>query len=135
MNQGHASVHLTGAVVDGLGESGQFTQIPWVKAQFVEKLNIDPFPGTFNLQVRESASLKALAELKRLKAIDIRPAEPGFCPARAFIVMVAGKVRGAIVIPLVDGYPPDKVEIVADVMIRKALSLGTGEQVDVEVLL
>ncbi|RME49670.1 MAG: DUF120 domain-containing protein, partial [Chloroflexi bacterium] len=42
-------VVLRGRVVTGQGEGARFTQLPWVRAQFVDRLGIDPHPGTLNL--------------------------------------------------------------------------------------
>ena len=44
-----------------------------------------------------------------------------------------GRVRAAVVIPDVGGYPPDKLELVAPVALRAALALRDGTPVRVRV--
>ena len=45
------TVKLRGKVTRGIGQSSSFTEIPWVKKQFMDKLGIEPYPGTFNITV------------------------------------------------------------------------------------
>jgi riboflavin kinase len=49
-------------------------------------------------------------------------------------VLIAGKVKGAIVFPLVEGYPENKMELIAPCHIRETLSLDAGDVVEVEIL-
>lgn len=128
------SVAIRGRITEGLKESGLFTHIPWVREQFINKLGIDPYPGTFNLDIIDPQDLEKLKEIKRRKGIEITPEEPGFCSAKCFHVLVCGKVRGALVIPQVPDYPESKMEIISSDRIRNVLSLDIGEVVVVEVL-
>jgi len=61
-------VKIRGRIVEGLREAGNFTQIPWVKKQFISKLSIDPYPGTLNLEIpnpsKPSKNLRPKKELK-----------------------------------------------------------------------
>ena len=59
-------VRVRGIVSSGLGKSVLFTEIPWVKKQFREKLGIDPVPGTFNVIVLPEDRDK-LADIKKMK--------------------------------------------------------------------
>ena len=127
------SIVIRGKITEGLKESGLFTHIPWVREQFINKLGIDPYPGTFNLDIIDPQDLEKLKEIKRRKGIEITPEEPGFCSAKCFHVLVCGKVRGALVIPQVPDYPESKMEIISSDRIREVLSLNIGESVSVEV--
>jgi riboflavin kinase len=49
-------------------------------------------------------------------------------------VLIAGKVKGAIVFPLVEDYPENKMELIASCHIRETLSLNAGDILEVEVL-
>ena len=60
--------------------------------------------------------------------------EPGFCSAKCFHVLVSGKVKGALVIPEVPGYPESKLEIISSDRIRDVLSLKVGDLVSVAIL-
>jgi len=105
-----------------------------VKRQFIEKLSIDPYPGTLNLEILDSESLQSFKALKSKKGIEITPEGPSFCSAQSFPVLINGKLKGAIVFPLVDGYPENKMELIASEKIREALSLNIGDLLEVETL-
>jgi CTP-dependent riboflavin kinase len=127
-------LELRGRVIRGMEESAQFTQLPWVRAQFIEKLGIDPYPGTLNLEV-VGADLKKLALLREGRGVDIVPTEQGFCLGSGFPALVEGEVKGAVIIPQVDDYPRNKLELISATRIREALTLEEGDPVRVEVSL
>jgi CTP-dependent riboflavin kinase len=127
------SIAIRGRITEGLKESRFFTHIPWVREQFINKLGIDPYPGTFNLDIIDAQELEKLKEIKKRKGIEITPEEPRFCSAKCFHVLVGGKVKGALIIPEVPDYPESKVEIISSDKIRDVLSLEIGELVLVEV--
>jgi len=105
-----------------------------VKRQFIEKLAIDPYPGTLNLEIVDPESLQPFKELKATNGIEIKPEDPSFCIAQCYPVLINGQIRGAIVFPLVEGYPENKMELIASQNIKKALSLKVGENLEVEIL-
>lgn len=105
-----------------------------MKRQFVEKLSIDPYPGTLNLEIVDPESLQAFKELKTKKGIEITPEDPSFCSAQCYPVLINGQLKGAIVFPVVEGYPENKMELIASENIKKALSVKTGQMVEVEIL-
>ena len=127
-------VKIRGRIVEGLREAGNFTQIPWVKKQFISKLSIDPYPGTSNLEIDDSESLQTFKQLKATKGIEITPEDPSFCSAQCYPVLINGLLKGAIVYPLVKDYPENKMELIAPENIKKALSVKTGDDLEVEVL-
>ena len=114
-------------------ESGLFMSIPWVREQFVEKLGIDPYPATLNLEVKNPQDLDKLKEVKNRAGIEILPMDQGFCSAKCFHVLRCGKVRGAIVLPLVEGYPESTLEIIASDRLVDLLSLEVGDIVPIEI--
>ena len=123
---------IKGKVVEGIKESGSFTSLTWVREQFIAKLGIDPYPGTLNLEVA-GADLEKLVEIRKWKGIEIVPA-PGFCSAKCLHVLVGGKIKGALVVPLVSGYPEAKMEIIASEKVTDALVLKVGDLVEVRIL-
>jgi len=127
-------VKIRGRIVEGLREAGNFTQIPWVKKQFVSRLSIDPHPGTLNLEIADPESLRTFRELKAKKGIGITPEDSSFCSAKCYPVLINGQLRAAIVFPLVEGYPENKMELIAPENIKKALSVKTGDDLEVQVL-
>lgn len=128
------SVLIKGRFDDGIKESQLFMSIPWVREQFIDKLHIDPYPGTLNLHISHPRDLKILKNLKKREGIDIIPAEPGFCPAKCFHVLVCGKIRGALIMPQVPDYPESKPEIIAREKLRDVLAPAVGGIVTVEIL-
>lgn len=119
---------IAGVVCSGLGEGAMFTQLPWAQAEFRSKLGFVPYPGTLNLEMTDEKWCELHGVLAREAGIPIVPAE-GFCAARCFKVTLGDTVEGAIVIPEVEGYPNDKVEIIAPVAIRERLGLRDGDRV------
>ncbi|MBS3906813.1 MAG: CTP-dependent riboflavin kinase [Syntrophaceae bacterium] len=127
-------IKILGKIVEGLREASHFTQIPWVRKQFIEKLAIDPYPGTLNLEVIDPKSLRIFKDIKATIGIEITPEDPSFCSARCYPVLINGQLKGAIVLPLVEDYPENKMEMIAPQNIKETLSVATGDILEVEVL-
>lgn len=122
---------ITGRVVSGLGQGAQLTQLDWARKQFVEKLGIDPFPGTLNLIV-DASDADAWQEWKTAASVEIVPPNADWCNARAYPIRVAGRVNGAIILPEVAGYSPTQIEIIANVSLRETLQLNDGDALALE---
>jgi len=124
-------ITLKGRVFSGGGKGSLFVNLPWAKKQFREKLGFNPYPGTLNLQLPSRIGTE---NLRKAEGIKIEPQE-GFHRGRCFKALVMEKVRAAIVLPHVQGYPPDLLEILAPVNLRKAFELKDGMEVKVTVWL
>jgi CTP-dependent riboflavin kinase len=105
-----------------------------VKRQFIEKLSIDSYPGTLNLEIIDLESLQSFKELKSKKGIEITPEDPSFCSAQCYPVLIGRRLKGAIVLPMVEDYPEKKMELIASQNIKKALSAKAGDDLEVEIL-
>ena len=105
-----------------------------MKRQFIEKLSIDPYPGTLNLEIVDPEFLQTFKELKAMRGKEITPEDPSFCSAQCYPVLIGERLKGAIVFPLVDGYPKNKMELIASENIKEALSLKAGDDLEVEIL-
>ena len=127
-------IKLRGIVASGIGQSRSFTEIPWVKKQFIDKLGVSPYPGTFNITVL-TADREKLDTLKKAKGVEITPQDENFCAARGFPVLVSGRIKGAAIIPLVASYPPGQLEIISAENVKQTLSLSDGDAVEVRVYL
>ncbi len=128
-----ATLLLEGEACSGLGEGASFTALDWVRREFLAKLGFEPYPGTFNLHMSGPAWEEAKHMLVREPGIPITP-EPGFCAAKCFHVVIAGRITGAVVFPAVAGYPPDKFEVISAVPVRQALGVGDGDPVAVSIV-
>lgn len=105
-----------------------------MRKQFISKLAIDPYPGTLNLEIVDPESLQSFIALKAKRGIEITPEDPSFCSAQCYPVFIGGRLKGAIVIPLVNDYPENKMELIASKNIKEALSLNTEDILEVETL-
>jgi riboflavin kinase len=65
---------------------------------------------------------------------EISPEDPSFCSAQCYPVLVNGQLKGAIIFPLVGGYPENKMELIASENIKKVLSVEAGDVLEVEIL-
>lgn len=126
------AVTLEGRLCSGLGEGAGFTSLDWVEHQFHGKLGFWPYPGTVNLTLAGHDWDSALAAMRLAAGIAIEP-PPGFCAAKCFAVLIAGRIEGAAILPDVEGYPADKLEIVSPVAVRHELRLSDGDTVRLQV--
>lgn len=121
---------IAGKVIRGLEESGKFLTIPWVAEQLKERLSFPPYPGTLNIKLDDT---QVQAELKEKAKERIIHQEDGFCDACLIKAVINHKIECAIIIPLVDGYPKDILEIVASQRLKDALSIADGDTIDLEI--
>lgn len=126
-------VILTGRVVTGVGQASGFTQLPWVKALFIDRLGVDPYPGTLNIKLEDPGQLASWRRILQQEGIALPPPNGDFCAAKGFKVTVAGSYPGAIILPLVQGYPDDTIEIVAPVHLKLSLGIEDGSMISVKV--
>lgn len=125
-----AVISLSGIVRSGQGEAREFTQLDWVRAQFIAKLGFEPYPGTLNLETSDGA---APAALRTARGIIIEPA-PSFCAARCYRVKLNGRVDAVWIVPEVADYPHGQVELIAPISLREALGLKDGTVVTVDLI-
>ena len=126
---------LLGRLATGSGQGKHFTRLDWAREQFLDKLGIDPFPGTINLIVDDSESMKVWNRLKATRGVRIdNPNDgPHDCDARCYPVSIDGQIEAAIVLPEVAGYSPVQIEIVAAVGVRDALDIDDGDSLRLEI--
>jgi riboflavin kinase len=130
-------IRLVGKVVSGKGEARRYTREPWALDAFMTAAGIDPFPGTLNLAVPEGAERTAWLKVRTTRGILLPAPSAGFCDGRLFRAEVTAPLgrceKGAIVVPMVPGYPEDQLEIIAAVGLRDALEVRDGDEVAVKV--
>lgn len=123
---------MQGIVISGSGEGTKYTTLSWVKAQITKKLGFTPYPGTLNIKLTKD-SLKNKKILQKAKGLEISPKE-GFCSGKCFHAFI-GDFKCAIIVPDVNDYPEDTIEIIASVNSREKLKLEDGDLVKLQVLL
>lgn len=118
-----------GKVAAGRGQGEYFTQLNWVCTQLSIKFGFEPVAGTFNVKLSSEDEAR-LETLNGFAGVRITSPDLGFCDAKCFPARI-GTISGALVIPLVEKYPHDILEIVAPVKLRQALGVKDNDLVEV----
>ena len=126
---------IRGRLATGIGQGRYFTQLDWARRQFIEKVGVDPFPGTVNLVVGDAASMSIWSLLKNEPGARINNPNDGphDCDARCYRVLIEGRIEAAIVVPEVEGYAPGLIEMIAAVGVRDALGIADSDPVRLEI--
>ena len=124
---------ITGELATGLGKATGFTQLDWAREAFQEHLGIDPYPGTVNIIVRSEDQRAKWSTVKSWPGIVLPPPRPDWCASRCYRARIEGRIEAAIVIPEVDSYPEDQIELIATVAVRDTLNIGDGDVVRIEI--
>ena len=126
---------ISGRLTTGAGQGKYFTGLDWARRQFIEKLGINPFPGTVNVIVDEPGSISVWDRIKNTPgvSIDNPNSGPHDCNARCYPVSIKGQLDAAIVLPEVAGYSANQIEIIAAVGLRDALNLNDGDSLILEI--
>src|SRR5664279_3688703 len=123
---------IEGRLVRGLGQAAHFTRVDWVRRQFVELAGIDPFPGTVNLILDDDGNRSRWRSWCEHAGARLAREDLSFCEANFYPARVEGRIPAAIVVPHVDDYPFDKVELVAALPLCRHLALEEGMRVRIE---
>jgi riboflavin kinase, archaea type len=134
------SLELTGRLVTGQGVARLYTRADWAREAFMNAAGIDPFPGTLNMVVADGPERRRWIGVRGRAGILLPAPVPSFCDGRLFraSVLSAGSetaVEGAVVVPMVAGYPEDQVEIISAIGLRDALGVGDGARLMVRIVL
>jgi CTP-dependent riboflavin kinase len=133
--ESHTREKIHGHLATGFGRGKHFTRLAWARRQFIEKLGIDPFPGTINVIVDEPESMSIWDRIKNTPgvSIDNPNSGPRDCDARCYPVSIEGQVDAAIVLPEVPNYSTNRIEIIAAIGVREALGLNDGDPLILEI--
>ena len=124
---------ITGVIFSDLGQASSFMALDWVQKALRDGLGFSPFPATLNLRLESDQAMAVWQEGKsEMRGIDIIPPDPSFCKARCFLVEIEGKQKGAVLLPEVEGYPANKVEVIAPVRLKDELRVRDGGRVTLE---
>ncbi len=127
----HITIH--GSVKDGMGEGGYYICQKGYMDQFEKKLGFRPFEGTLNISV-DKEDIGKLDVVRSTAGITIA----GFTDdGRSFGAVIAykAKIRNidcAVVVPERSHYA-DVIEVICQYHLRRTLSIGTGDRVDVRI--
>ncbi|MDD2755272.1 MAG: CTP-dependent riboflavin kinase [Methanothrix sp.] len=120
---------MRGKILSGLGQAQYFLTREGYSRQFQERLGFVPFPGTLNVLLdghfpaeQEAIKIEGFAEEGRT-----------FGECKCYRIKLNG-IEAAVVRPERSRYPPDLIEVIAPVQLRRALGLEDGDPVDVTLL-
>ena len=128
-----AGITIIGELSTGLGQATGFTQLDWAHEAFLTLLGIDAYPGTVNILVRDEQQAASWRAVKVREGIIIPPPRPDWCNSRCYPALIDGAIDAAIVLPEIDSYPVDQIELIAAINVREALGLSDGDAVSIEV--
>jgi len=136
--RGSRDILVKGVVFSDLGRAGAFLGIDWVRQAVKERVGFDPYPGTLNVRA-SGADLNRWEQVRQHGGRVVLPSpDPAFCNAFLFTGSLEGwdsqpgsRERIAVVVPEVEEYPADKLEIIAAVSLKQARSVRDGDQLTV----
>lgn len=131
---------VSGVVFSDLGQASSFMALDWVQQALQKSLGFAPFPATLNVRPKTREDRQAWKDvLKDVQGMPLPAPDGGFCSARLFSVEIlvpengrAGKIKGAVLLPEVAGYPEDKIEVVAAVRLKDEFGVRDGDQLTLE---
>lgn len=124
---------LAGIVFSDLGRAASFMTVDRVAAALRDALGFAPYPGTLNLKLNTPESQRTWAAVKNDAAgIEIRALDAAHCSARCFRIQIEGNWPGAVILPAVQGYPADKLEVIAPLRLKDALKVEDGALITLE---
>jgi CTP-dependent riboflavin kinase len=125
---------IQGVIFSDLGQASRFMALDWVQEALRESLGFAPYPATLNVRPSTPQDARLWQGIKReVAAVPMAHLESGFCSAQLYFVGVHRfkggdeTIKGAVLLPAVVDYPRDKIEIVASVRIKDALSVEDGD--------
>ncbi len=127
-------------VFTDLGQGASFMALEWVQRVIRERVGFAPHPGTLNLRLESTEAMEQWKDLqKSMRGVDVPPAEASFCNARCFTARIGGPSVGpkdnetvAVLVPEVDNYPPDKLEVIAPFHVKDTLNVKDGDRLILE---
>ena len=128
-------VHFKGKIISGMGEGKYYTEQKEYVEQFKNKLNLVPYPGTLNIEIKpiERNKLRLLKNYGGIIINEFKTKNRTFGSALCFHAEING-VDGAIVLPLRSHYS-NILEVISSHFLRKRLNLEDGNEVEVIVSL
>lgn len=124
-------IKIRGFIASGEGVGKNFVKLEWAERQFQEKLGFKPYPGTLNL-ILDGEEVEKREMLDKIKGISITPRK-GYCKAKCFKAKIEGlnEVKAAIVLPSVQNYPKNLIEIISPENLREKLDLKDGKSLEI----
>ncbi len=126
------TVTLRGSVVSGLGEGKFYMSLEGYRKQFMEKLGINPYPGTLNVKINDEY-IRERIYLEKLPGIIIegfRNGNRSYGSVKCFKCSIRDIPCAMLIIERTH-HGPEVVEIVAEKNLRETLGLIDGSEVEI----
>ena len=123
-------IRFSGRLISGSEEGRKYVELAWVKQQVKNKLGFDPYPGTLNLRLDSENAARRVVLEKNAK-LRLCHSE-GYCTGLLFKAALDSLLCG-VVIPQVENYLENMLEIVASENLKQELRLHDGDLVKVTV--
>ena len=117
-------VKLKGKVVSGTGEGGKYIEI--YKDVLKEKLGLDPYPGTLNIDIGFNASTLYLS----LNPLIVEPPNNNYNPVYALPAEING-IEGYVIKPFATIHGWNILEFIAEINVRDKLGLRDGDIIEI----
>jgi CTP-dependent riboflavin kinase len=133
-----ADSRLTGIIFSDMGQASVFMALDWVQDLLVQRLGYRPFPATLNVRPKGAQDVATWRRVQSdIRGTPLTAATQSHCGAILYRVDVWGKaesekVSGAVLVPEVDHYPQDKIEIIAPVRLKDYFGVGDGDPLILE---
>ncbi len=126
-------IYFTGELVSGFGEGRYYTSQKGYMQQFKEKLGFKPYPGTFNVEIKqvEKNKLRMLKKHEGIHISSFKNDNRTFGDVVCYHASVDG-LRGAVVLPIRSHYS-SVVEIISKFFLREELDVDDGDCVEIVV--
>jgi riboflavin kinase len=114
--------------------------LDWVRETLRDKLGFNPYPATLNLRLSTEEEIAFWQEIQNgTVGLDLPPPDRAFCSARLFRVEIESPasgagLAGAVLVPLVKGYPSDKLEVIAPFRLKQHMGIRDGDRITLEFL-
>jgi riboflavin kinase len=117
---------MLGKVPAGVGQAGYYLTRDGYRQQFLDRLGFIPFPGTLNVLLEEPFSASAPVILIH----GFSKGRESFAGCRCYRIRING-LDAVAIRPEKSSHPPELMEVIAPVNLRRALNLKDGDIVEV----
>lgn len=117
---------MLGKVTSGVGQAGYYLCRDGYSQQFLNRLGFIPIPGTLNVLLEEPFPASAPAILIH----GFSEKEERFGACRCYRIRING-LDAVAIRPEKSSHPPELIEVIAPLNLRRALNLKDGDTVEV----
>ena len=117
---------MHGKVTAGVGQAGYYLSREGYRQQFLDHLGFIPFPGTLNVLLDGPFPASAPA----ITIPGFSEGKESFGACRCYPIRING-LDAVAIRPEKSSHPPELIEVIAPVNLRRALNLKDGDSVKV----